>query len=43
MKDNNILGNKEEREYLNEQVKKKNILHSYLFTGIEAIGKKMIS
>ena len=40
---NSILGNKEEKEYLNEQVRNNNILHSYLFTGIEAVGKKMIA
>lgn len=40
---NNILGNEEVKEYLNEQVKKNNIVHSYLFSGIEAIGKKMIA
>ena len=43
MKYNNILGNKVEKEYLNEQIKKDNIVHSYLFTGIESIGKKMIA
>ena len=40
---NSILGNKEEKEYLKEQIKRNNILHSYLFTGIEAIGKKLIA
>lgn len=40
---NNILGNKEVKEYLKEQIKNNNIVHSYLFSGIEAIGKLMLA
>ena len=36
---NNIIGNEEVKKYLNEQIKRDNILHSYLFIGTEAIGK----
>lgn len=43
MNNNNILGNQEVKEYLKEQVKNNNIVHSYLFSGIEAIGKKLIA
>lgn len=40
---NKILGNKEVKEYLKEQIENKNILHSYLFSGIESIGKLIIA
>ena len=40
---NNILGNEEVKEYLNVQVKNNNVVHSYLFSGIDAIGKKMFA
>ena len=40
---NNIVGNTKIKNYLNEQIKNRNILHSYLFIGTEAIGKLMIA
>lgn len=35
----NLIGNKETKKLLNEIIQSKNFLHSYLFTGIEGIGK----
>ena len=40
---NNIIGNNKIKNYLNEQVKSRNILPSYLFIGTEAIGKLTIA
>ena len=38
-----IIGNIKQIEYLNKMAKNSNILHSYLFLGIEGIGKKLIA
>ncbi len=35
----NLIGNEETKILLNEIIKNKNFIHSYLFTGIEGIGK----
>lgn len=35
----NLIGNEETKKLLNEIIQNKNFLHSYLFTGIEGIGK----
>lgn len=35
----NIIGNNKIKEYLNQSIKEKNYLHSYLFIGKEGIGK----
>lgn len=43
MRFENIIGNKKVKEYLLEQVKKDDILHSYLFMGTESIGKFLIA
>ena len=40
---NNIIGNKEIKEYLETSIKENNILHSYLFLGTEGIGKRMLA
>lgn len=39
----NIVGNEKIKEYLKDQIINKNVLHSYLFSGINSIGKLMIS
>ena len=39
----NILGNEKNREILNKAVKLSQISHSYIFWGIEGIGKKLIA
>ena len=39
----NIIGNTEVKEYLEKIVNSNNVLHSYLFLGIEGIGKKEIA
>lgn len=36
---NNIIGNEKVKELLNKAIEQNNILHSYLFLGIEGIGK----
>ena len=38
----NLIGNEETKILLNEIIKNKNFIHSYLFTGIEGIGKTEI-
>lgn len=43
MEAENIIGNKEVREYLKQMVKQDNILHSYMFVGTEGIGKFKIA
>lgn len=43
MKFEDIIGNTEVKEYLTKSIKQKNILHSYLFLGTEAIGKLLIA
>jgi len=40
---NGIIGNKEVKEYLDKNIKQKNILHSYLFLGTSGIGKLLIA
>ena len=39
----NIIGNTEVKKYLEKSIEKNNILHSYLFTGTDGIGKKIIA
>lgn len=39
----NIIGNKRIKEYLETSVKQKKVSHSYLFIGIEGIGKKLFA
>ncbi len=43
MRFNEIIGNQENKSYLNNMVNNKKILHSYLFTGIDGIGKRLIA
>ncbi len=38
-----IIGNKEVKELLNDTINTKNFIHSYLFTGIEGIGKSLFA
>lgn len=40
---NGIIGNTEVKEYLDKNIKQKNILHSYLFLGTSGIGKLLIA
>ncbi len=40
---NNIIGNEKVKNYLIEQIKKDDVLHSYLFLGIKSIGKLAIA
>lgn len=39
----NLIGNDKIKKVLNESVKNDNILHSYLFYGVEGIGKKLFA
>ena len=39
----NIIGNTEVKKYLENSIESNNILHSYLFTGTDGIGKKLIA
>ena len=39
----NIIGNNKIKNYLNTSIEQDKILHSYLFIGIEGIGKKLIA
>ena len=39
----NIVGNKEVKQLLIHSVSTSNILHSYMFVGIDGIGKKIIA
>lgn len=39
----NIIGNTEVKKYLEKSINKKNILHSYMFTGTSGIGKLLIA
>lgn len=43
METENIIGNREVREYLSNMIKQGNILHSYMFVGTEGIGKFKIA
>lgn len=43
MKFYEIIGNDEIKEYLKKAIKEKNILQSYIFSGTEGIGKKIIA
>jgi len=43
LKFNEIIGNEEAKKYLENSVKQDNILHSYLFSGTEGIGKLLIA
>lgn len=38
----NIIGNENIKELLNKIVKSNNIIHSYIFTGEDGIGKKLL-
>lgn len=38
-----IIGNKDAKDYLSKSVKQNNILHSYLFSGTEGIGKLLVA
>lgn len=38
-----IIGNQEIKDYLIKSIESNNIMHSYLFTGTEGIGKKIIA
>lgn len=40
---NNIVGNDRVKNFLNKQLKDNHILHSYLFVGIEGIGKTILA
>ena len=40
---NNIIGNEKVKELLNKTINQKSILHSYLFLGIEGIGKSLFA
>ncbi len=40
---NNIIGNEKVKELLNKSIEQNNILHSYLFLGIEGIGKSLFA
>ena len=39
----NIVGNENVKQLLNKNINSNNILHSYLFLGIEGIGKKLFA
>ena len=39
----NIVGNDKVKTFLDNQIKKNHVLHSYLFVGIEGIGKKLFA
>ena len=43
MKLEQLIGNEEKKIYINECIKDRNILHSYLFLGTEGIGKLLIA
>ena len=40
---NGIIGNDNIKKFLNNQIENKHIVHSYLFTGIEGIGKLLFA
>jgi len=40
---NNIIGNEKVKELLNKAISSNNILHSYLFLGIDGIGKSLFA
>ena len=40
---NGIIGNNEIKEFLNNQIETGRITHSYLFTGIDGIGKTLFA
>lgn len=40
---NNIIGNEKSKSFLSKTIKSNNIGHSYIFEGIEGIGKSMIA
>lgn len=39
----NIIGNEKTKELLRKSIRQKNIVHSYLFLGIEGIGKNLLA
>lgn len=39
----NIIGNEKTKELLKKSIEQNNILHSYLFLGIEGIGKMLLA
>ena len=39
----NIIGNDEVKEFLNKQIENNTTVHSYLFIGIEGIGKTLFA
>lgn len=43
MRFSEIIGNEENKSYLNSVVENKKVLHSYLFTGLDGIGKRLIA
>ena len=43
MRFENIVGNERVKELLNKAINSNNILHSYLFLGIDGIGKKIFA
>ena len=38
-----IIGNDEIKDFLNKQIENNKIVHSYLFVGIDGIGKKLFA
>ena len=40
---NNIIGNKNVKDFLIKSINNNTVLHSYMFIGIDGIGKKMIA
>lgn len=40
---NNIIGNEKAKQILEKTINSNNILHSYLFLGVEGIGKKLFA
>ena len=43
MKLEQLIGNEEKKIYINECIKDRNILHSYLFNGPDGVGKKLFA
>ena len=40
---NNIIGNEQNKKLLINSIKSNNFVHSYMFTGIDGIGKKLFA
>ena len=40
---NNIIGNEQNKTLLKNSIKSSNLVHSYMFTGIDGIGKKLFA